>query len=99
VITEKGQQGARAQETGLEAALAALDGEPKRNIIRTLVGAGVPLPREELAEKLGLHPNGGSYGANLGWLRTMGLITERGADRRHAGGTRVTVNALVLLCQ
>jgi len=27
---------------------------------------------------LGLHPNGGSYGTNLGRLRTMGIITARG---------------------
>ncbi len=77
-LTEKGQSAARAQETGLEAALKAVDGEPQRNILRALLDAGKPLAREELAERLGLHPNGGSYGANLGWLRTMRLITERG---------------------
>jgi hypothetical protein len=77
-LTDKGRAAARDQETGLEAALAALDGEPKRNIIRVLLEAGAPMSREELAATLGLHPNGGSYGTNLGWLRTMGLITERG---------------------
>jgi len=78
ILTTKGQAAARAQDTGLDAALNALDGEPKRNIIRALLEAGHPLSREELAERLGLHPNGGSYGTNLGWLRTMGVITERG---------------------
>lgn len=78
VLTTPGKVAARAQDTGLEAALAALDGEPKRQIIRTLVESGKPISREQLADKLGLHPKGGSYGTNLGWLRTMGIITERG---------------------
>jgi hypothetical protein len=78
LLTAKGQAAAREQDTGLEAALAALDVEPKRNIIRVLIDAGRPLSREELAEKLGIHPKGGSYGTNLGWLRTMGIITDRG---------------------
>jgi hypothetical protein len=77
VLTDLGQRTARPQETGLEAALRALDGEPKRQIVRVLVNAGHPMSREDLAAKLGLHPNGGSYGANLGWLRTMGLLTKR----------------------
>jgi hypothetical protein len=78
VLTEKGAAVARAQDTGFDAALLALDGEPKRQIVRVLRDAGRPLSREELAGLLGIHPNGGSYGANLGWLRTMGLITEKG---------------------
>lgn len=77
-LTEKGQSAAQARETGLEAAIAALPDEPKRKIMRTLVDAGGPLNRDELASLLGIHPNGGSYGTNLGRLRTMGLITERG---------------------
>jgi hypothetical protein len=78
VLTDLGQSTARVQETGFDAALRALEDEPKRNIIRALVAAARPLTRDELAEALGLHPNGGSYGTNLGRLRTMGLITERG---------------------
>lgn len=77
-LTDLGRQAARAQETGLEPALAALPDEPKRKIVRTVVQHGQPLTRDELAEALGIHPNGGSYGTNLGWLRTMGIITERG---------------------
>lgn len=77
-LTDQGEAAARARETGLGAALEALPDEPKRNIMRALVDAGKPLSRDELAAALGLHPNGGSYGTNLGRLRTMGLITERG---------------------
>jgi hypothetical protein len=39
------------------------------------------LPLELVTESVGIlavKRAGGSYGANLGWLRTMGLITERG---------------------
>lgn len=77
-LTDLGHKAARAQETGFDAALRALEDEPKRNIVRALVAAARPITRDELAEALGLHPNGGSYGTNLGRLRTMGLITERG---------------------
>lgn len=35
------------------------------------------LAREDLAEKLDLHPNGGRFLANLAWLRTMGVVAER----------------------
>jgi hypothetical protein len=77
-LTEKGGATARPQETGIEAALRALPDEPKRKIIRVLLEIQRALSREELALSLGIHPNGGSYGTNLGRLRTMGLITERG---------------------
>jgi len=77
-LTELGLATARISITGLEGALAALPDEPKRKIVRTVVEHGQPLTRDELAERLGIHPNGGSYGTNLGWLRTMGIITERG---------------------
>lgn len=78
VLTDQGQQAARAIPTGLDAALEALSDEPKRQIIRALLDAGKPLSRDQLAEALGLHPTGGRYGTNLGWLRTMEIITERG---------------------
>lgn len=76
-LTDKGGAAARATETGIDAALKALPDEPKRNIVRVLQRLS-PLSRDELAGHLGIHPNGGSYGTNLGRLRTMGLITERG---------------------
>ena len=78
VLTEQGQLLARRQETGLDAALRALQDDSRRRIVQTLVDAGHPLSREELAGKLGLHPTGGRFGTNLGWLRTMGIITARG---------------------
>jgi hypothetical protein len=77
-LTDKGQEAARPLPTGLDAALAALDDEPKREIVRAIVEQN-PLTRDELAAKLGLHPNGGRYGSNLAWLRTMGIITGRGS--------------------
>lgn len=78
LLTEKGAATARHTDTGLDAALAALDGEPKRAIVRVLIDAGKPLSREELAERLSLHPRGGTHNTNLSRLRAMGLITERG---------------------
>lgn len=85
-LTDRGKSSARPQPTGLEAALSALPNEPTRKIIRTVVDAGDSgLTRDELAGRLGLHPHGGSYGANLGWLRTMGLLTERGPIRATDG--------------
>lgn len=78
VLTDAGLAAAAPPATGIDAALAALQDEPKRKIIRTLLDVGHPLTRDELAAQLAIHPNGGSYGANLGWLRTMGLITDRG---------------------
>jgi hypothetical protein len=88
-LTDAGRTAARPKETGLDAALAALPDEPKRNIVRAVFDAGSSgLTRDELAGRLGLHPNGGSYGTNLGWLRTMGLITPRGAIQATEGLTR-----------
>lgn len=86
-LTEKGQAVVQPQETGIAGLNAALDGEPKRNIIRALLMNRQGLSREELASLLELHPNGGSYGANLGWLRTMGVITERGPIALTEGAT------------
>lgn len=77
-LTDLGRSVAREKATGMDAALIALPDEPKRAIVRTLVDAGHPLTRDELATALNLHPNGGSFGTNIGRLRTMGLITERG---------------------
>ena len=62
--------------TGLDAARAVLS-NPQQAIFDQLCN-GEELDRESLAEKLGLHPNTGSYGQNLARLRTMGLLPERG---------------------
>jgi hypothetical protein len=78
-LTDLGRRTARPTATGVDAALAALPDEPKRKILRTVLGAGRPLSRDELAAELGIHPNGGRFGSDLGWLRTMGLLPERGA--------------------
>ena len=77
-LTERGHAAAKAQETGEHAAFAALIDDGKRTVLRALVEAHMPLSREELAAKLGIHPNGGRFLTNLAWLRTMGLIPERG---------------------
>lgn len=77
-LTDAGREAANEQPTGFEAALAALPTEPLRAICRMLQSLGNPQTREQLAGALKLHPNGGGYGANLGRLRTMGLITARG---------------------
>lgn len=87
-LTDTGSAAAREQETGFDALLAALDEEPKRKILRTLANAGRAMSRDEMAAELGIHPNGGSYGSNLGWLRTMGVITERGPIELTEGATR-----------
>ncbi len=87
-LTERGLNEARASETGFDALLVALPDEPKRAILRTLKDAAGPLSKDELAAALGLHPKGGSFGTNLGWLRTMGVITERGPIALTAGADR-----------
>ena len=78
-LTDKGHKAARTMETGLGAALEPLDGA-QRAIVDVLNHSHRPhLTRDTLAEKLGIHPNGGRYGSNLARLRTMGLIPDRGA--------------------
>jgi hypothetical protein len=78
ILTEKGKDVAVPGETGFDAALDALIDGTKKNILKE-VKAGGRLSREELAQRLGIHPNGGRYGTDLAWLRDMGLIPERGA--------------------
>lgn len=75
-LTEKGRDRARPLETGLARAREAL--EPQQQRILDALQDGAEFDRDSLAAHLGLHPNGGSYGTNLGRLRTMGLIPERG---------------------
>lgn len=77
-LTEAGEHEAFSGDTGLQAALTALPDDSMRRTLQTIVDMGKPVTREELAEALGIHPNGGRYGSTLGWLRTMGVITERG---------------------
>ena len=59
--------------------MAALPDEAKRRTFRTILKhRDNQFTRETLAETLGLHPNGGRYNRDLAWLRTMGVIPERG---------------------
>jgi DNA-binding transcriptional ArsR family regulator len=58
-LTDRGRAAARTQATGFDSALAALDEEPKRRILRTLVELGRPVSRDELAEALGPAPERG----------------------------------------
>jgi hypothetical protein len=77
-LTAKGRAAARPMATGFEAAKAPLD-ETQRTILDVLANhSGRRFSRDTLAAVLGLHPSGGRYGTNLGRLRTMGLIPERG---------------------
>lgn len=77
-LTPKGAAIAVAGETGAAKAIEAIPDESTRNVLREVIDAGETLTRDSLAERLGLHPNGGRYGRSLAWLRTMGLIPEKG---------------------
>ena len=69
---------ARPRTRGIDGALEMLEGTQRRILEVLQVRTRGPLSRDELAEQLGIHPNGGRYGADLARLRTMGLVTERG---------------------
>ena len=63
--------------TGLDGAIAAFPGG--RSVLDVLaLNRHRRFTREQLAEALGIHPNGGRYGSTLARLRVMGLIPERG---------------------
>lgn len=68
--------------TGPDAARAALADGSQQAIFDALDSRDRPDPiglsREQLAERLGIHPNGGRFNSNLAWMRTMGLLPERG---------------------
>jgi hypothetical protein len=57
--------------------LAALLDQGKRRLFEQIIDTP-GLSREELAEKLGVHPNGGRFNSNLRWLKDMGVVTDRG---------------------
>ncbi len=69
-------------DEGIPGALAALPDDPKKLALEAIVewfeAEGRPASREDIAAKLGLHPKGGSYGENLGWLRAMRIVTKKG---------------------
>jgi uncharacterized protein len=77
-LTDSGEKAARLINTGIEAAVAALiDGTCKRSFEELVAAHPQALSREQLAERMGIHPNGGRFLSGLSWLRQMGLITER----------------------
>ncbi len=77
-LLETGRAAAREQETGIDAAVAAVkDGTCKRSFQELIAAHPQSLTREQLAERLGIHPNGGRFLTGLSWLRQMGVITER----------------------
>jgi hypothetical protein len=77
-LADLARQVAHMMPTGPDAALLALPDEPMRAIVRVLMEQSLAVSRDELAALLQLHPTGGRYGSNLGWLRTLGLLPERG---------------------
>lgn len=71
--------------TGPEALLAALTEPSHRRVMEEILAAKESLSREDLAARLGIHPNGGRYNRTLAWLRQMGVIPERGEIRAVEG--------------
>jgi len=77
-LTPKGEAAARPVETGINATLATLkDGTCRRSLEELVAAHPRALTREQLAERLGIHPNGGRFLSGLAWLRQMGVISER----------------------
>lgn len=77
-LTKGGESAVRAQETGIEAAVSAVkDGTAKRSLEILIQAHPQPLTREQLAERLEIHPNGGRFLSGLSWMRQMGVISER----------------------
>lgn len=88
-LTPKGEaQAAPRPTTGLEAAYAALPDEATRKILMTVVALDRPVTRAQVADSLGIHPNGSRFLRGLAWLRTMGVITDRGPISATEGLTR-----------
>jgi uncharacterized protein len=68
-------------EDGPEAILHLLDSSKKSRGARRLFEQILTEPaatREELAHRLGIHPNGGRFNDNLRWLKQMGVVPDRG---------------------
>jgi hypothetical protein len=61
---------------------------PQQAILDTVLMLGVrgiPATRESVARWLGIHPNGGRYGSNLGFLRQAGYLDGFALTARRAG--------------
>lgn len=80
-LSDSGAEYSRPLDTGRDAAIAAAgQKEPRQaTILTAILDAGRPLSRQELADILEIHPNGGSFLQALARLREMGVIPEKGA--------------------
>jgi uncharacterized protein len=82
-----GEQAAATLLTGVDALKAALPENGMRQIV-DLVLHSHGMTRDELAQALGIHPNGGRFNSHLKWLRDMGVIPERGLIQLTEGAQR-----------
>lgn len=78
-LTSYGLSLAKSIPTGMDALKTVLDGTQKKIVEVLEQNTQRTLSKEELAEMLGIHPNGSRFGSDLARLRTMGVIPERGA--------------------
>lgn len=88
VLTDQGLALVQPIATGIDALLDALQEDTKRRIVRELMEVKGSLSREQLAERLGIHPNGGRFNRDLAWLRAMGVLPERGPIQLVEGAYR-----------
>lgn len=77
-LTQMGYNYAGEFKTGVDAAREALKEGQQQRIFDALRENTHHMTTEELAEKLGIHPRGGRYTSAIAWLRTMGILPERG---------------------
>jgi len=74
----KPMTGSDPSETGPVAVLGSFKEHSQRKVFAAILESKEPLTREELAKKLGIHPNGGRFNKTLAWFRDMGIIPDRG---------------------
>lgn len=89
-LTEQGREAAMPLETGDAAVLVVIratkkEGSGRAAMMDTILKSGPFGSRIELAEALGIHPNGGRFLTNLARLREMGVIPEKGEIRAVEG--------------
>ena len=65
-------------QTGPHAVLGSLKDQGQRRVFASILESKAALTREELATRLGIHPNGGRFNRSLAWFRDMGIIPDRG---------------------
>jgi len=83
-LTELGRRGAGVLEAdeAIERARRGLSPRQRRILDIALAAHPESLTRDQVAEQMGIHPRGGSFGEDLGRLRGRGLIEyERGVVR------------------